>query len=433
VGPFLLSLLLCASSASEAPEPGEAEVPNPLSLAQAEEIFLAHGLDLLIAEAAVAGAEGDRQSAGALPNPVVNGGVLYSFPLATTVQGSAPGVLGWTVGLSDSALIENLVAGKVSLRIEGAAKALAAARLSRADLARGELLQLRQAYFTALQAVQNVTLAEDVHQSFLKTRTLNQIRFDKGDISQVDLSRIIVGELESEQALAQAHNAFEQARATLAFLLGVRDQVARFELSGSLDFRRIATLDQSTPASLLALAVDHRPDLQAAAAVREQRQAILSQARRQQVPDISLQASYTSQWANENVITPPTIQIGLSSPLPVFYQQQGEIRRAVADLTAAGRQEAKAKAQVVLDVAQAHAAYRSATELVERMEGQLLAQAKLARDLSQLMYQKGAASLLEYLDAQRTYIAINLEYHQDLAAYWTAVYQLEAATGTPLH
>jgi outer membrane protein TolC len=36
---------------------------------------------------------------------------------------------------------------------------------------------------------------------------------------------------------------------------------------------------------------------------------------------------------------------------------------------------------------------------------------------------------MDYLDAQRTFIAANLEYIQDLTAYWTAVAQLEAAVG----
>jgi cobalt-zinc-cadmium efflux system outer membrane protein len=432
VGSTLLSLLLCAG------EPGilsEPELPSPLSLAQAEEIFVAHGLDLLIAEAAVEGAAGDREAAGALPNPIGSGGVLYSFPITTHVGSTAtdyPHSWGWTVGLSDNALLETLLSGKYALRVEGAARALAAAKLSREDLIRIELSQLRQAYLAVLLAEKNVSLAGEVKESFDKTRKLNQIRFDKGDISQVDLSRIVVGELESEQALALARNAQRQAVSTLGFLLGVRGRMAQFEVSGTLAYRTLPELAQTAPESLLALAQAHRPDVQAASATREQKEALLSQAKRQRIPDINVQATFTSQWEDTNVITPPTLQVGLSSPLPIFYQQQGEVRRARADLSVAQRQEARARAQVVLDVTQAYFSYRSATDLVERMEGQLLAQAKLARDLAQLMYHKGAASLLDFLDAQRTYIATNLEYHQDLVAYWTAVYQLEAATAVPL-
>jgi cobalt-zinc-cadmium efflux system outer membrane protein len=66
------------------------------------------------------------------------------------------------------------------------------------------------------------------------------------------------------------------------------------------------------------------------------------------------------------------------------------------------------------------------------MEDRLLERAKRARDLVSFQYQKGAASLLEFLDAQRTYIATNIEYLQDLTAYWTAVYKLEQAVGMEL-
>jgi cobalt-zinc-cadmium efflux system outer membrane protein len=66
------------------------------------------------------------------------------------------------------------------------------------------------------------------------------------------------------------------------------------------------------------------------------------------------------------------------------------------------------------------------------MEGRLLERAARARSLVELQYQKGAASLLEYLDAQRTYVSTKGEYIQDLAAYWNAIFQIEAATATEL-
>ena len=45
---------------------------------------------------------------------------------------------------------------------------------------------------------------------------------------------------------------------------------------------------------------------------------------------------------------------------------------------------------------------------------------------------KGAATLMDFLDAERTYIATNVEYFQDLTAYWTAIFQLEQAVGVEL-
>ncbi len=65
------------------------------------------------------------------------------------------------------------------------------------------------------------------------------------------------------------------------------------------------------------------------------------------------------------------------------------------------------------------------------METELLNQVARVRDLVELQYQKGAAaSLLDYLDSQRTYIATNVEYIQDLAAYWSAAHALEGAVAT---
>ena len=55
---------------------------------------------------------------------------------------------------------------------------------------------------------------------------------------------------------------------------------------------------------------------------------------------------------------------------------------------------------------------------------------KRIRDISQYAYQRGAASLLDFLDAERSYRATELAYRQSLAAYLMAVEQLREAVGT---
>jgi cobalt-zinc-cadmium efflux system outer membrane protein len=159
-------------------------------------------------------------------------------------------------------------------------------------------------------------------------------------------------------------------------------------------------------------------------------------ARRQRLPDIALDVSYqqagTGGIGTNAPLTPPTLTFGLSAPLPVFYQQQGEIRKAEADLKTQDVQRAKVEAQVRNDVQAAYTGFATSRELVERMEGRLLERARRVRELTGIQYQKGAASLLEFLDSQRTYIATNVEYLQDLANYWIAVFQLEQAVGMEL-
>ncbi len=66
------------------------------------------------------------------------------------------------------------------------------------------------------------------------------------------------------------------------------------------------------------------------------------------------------------------------------------------------------------------------------MEDRQLAAARTARDVTQAQYQAGAAYLTDYLDAERTFVAVNQSYLQALTAYWTAVFQLEQAVGANL-
>ena len=122
----------------------------------------------------------------------------------------------------------------------------------------------------------------------------------------------------------------------------------------------------------------------------------------------------------------------MSLPLPILYRNQGEIAKAEATLSAQRVQRDKLDAQVVNDVRTAWAAFTSAQARVARMEGPLLKRARQARDLVDYQYQKGAVSLFERLEAERTFVTVSTEYDQAEADFWTALYQLEQAVGTEL-
>jgi cobalt-zinc-cadmium efflux system outer membrane protein len=422
--------LLLGAATEEAPS-----LPNPLTLPQAEEIFLEHGLDLLVVEAQARGAEGDLRAAGAHPNPGLDVAVMFGPATNHDILASTGPIqqsLGLSLGLTDNAAIEDILSGKHSLRIQAAAKALASAQQAVEDLKRNELSELRQAFAAVLLAKENLDFAGEVQKSYDQTYDLNSIRYKKGDISEADLAKIAVAKLEADQAMTQAAQGLELSKDSLAFLLGVRGAIPEFEVVGSLEHQELATLNAQGADALLAQGLANRPDVKVAVANREQQEALVTQARRLVMPDIALQLGYSEQCNTAECSSAPTFNVGLQSNLPIFYQQQGEIRRAESNLAAATASEAKARAQVLSDVTQAWASYRSARELVDRMEKAELKQAKLSRDLEELMYRKGAASLLEFLDAERTYIATNLEYRQDLAAYWDAIYQLEQATAVRL-
>jgi cobalt-zinc-cadmium efflux system outer membrane protein len=431
----LALLCLLGSPALAAPGP-EDTLPPQLSLAEAEEIFLARGLDLLIAEYGAQGAEGDVSAAGAHPNPGLSLSGAYTPGSAGTLLNGGlgpnepPGALyGLSIGVTDNAAISDQLSGKRSLRIEAASKALAAARLNIEDVKRLELFELREAYVATVMAERNLTAAKDSLATYKEQHRLNQVRYDNGDITALDLYRVEQAELEGEQAVAQAENGVQQAKATLVFLLGVRRGVPVFALTTGIDYGPVEALRGSTVDSLVDQALQHRSDVRMAMATVQQRSAQVTLAKRQVFPDIGLSLTYSEQCSSSVCSSLPAWTLGLSGNLPILYQQQGEIRRAESDAAVARRGLDKTHAQVLSDVVQAYSNYTTAKSQVERMEQRLLKLAKDSRDMAQHMYQKGAVSLIDFLDAQRQYVANQLEYNQDLAGFWTAVYQVEQATG----
>jgi multidrug efflux pump subunit AcrA (membrane-fusion protein) len=56
----------------------------------------------------------------------------------------------------------------------------------------------------------------------------------------------------------------------------------------------------------------------------------------------------------------------------------------------------------------------------------------LSQAKAQLAQAPKGASPLEFLDAQRTYVATEVEYIQEPSAHWNAVFQIEAATAMEL-
>jgi cobalt-zinc-cadmium efflux system outer membrane protein len=125
-----------------------------------------------------------------------------------------------------------------------------------------------------------------------------------------------------------------------------------------------------------------------------------------------------------------TASIFASFALPFFDRNQGEIARTRFALTQSQQQQQSASDVVMSDVSNAFAAVRSNDEVVKLYTSGYLKQAQDSRDISQYAYKRGAASLLDFLDAERSYRAIQLAYRQALASYMTSVEQLKEAVGT---
>ena len=121
--------------------------------------------------------------------------------------------------------------------------------------------------------------------------------------------------------------------------------------------------------------------------------------------------------------------MGLSFELPIFDRNQGEKARTNYAINQAQELELTANDQVLSDVLTAYEALHDNDQVVTLYQSGYLDAAKEARDITEYSYNRGAASLLDFLDAERSYRATELAYRQSLAAYLTALEQLREAVG----
>lgn len=332
----LLSFSVVAPARAQ-PEATPLVLPDTVTLDVALKIFRERGFDLLIADAAVTSAEGDEKIAGAVPNPNWSLFGSYSFTLGGTggPSGTAtlPSPWGVTAGLGDSNALEDSLSGKRWLRLKVARNALAAARLSRADAQRTLELGVKTTYIQAVLARDNLDFALQVQTAANQVFQLNQTRYNAGAISEADLAKVETMKLEADQSVDAAEESLRAAKVSLAFLLGVRGVVPDYKVDQDLPkFVVPPRLDHSTTDALVADAIDHRPDLKALGFQKDRAAAAVALAKRNRFPDLSLNVQYSQQAGTTNqAAQPPTVSLGLIGTLPLFYFQQGEIKKAEAD------------------------------------------------------------------------------------------------------
>jgi cobalt-zinc-cadmium efflux system outer membrane protein len=404
-------------------------LPASLHLAEAVRIFREHGLDLLLADAVVESARADTLLANVSPNPSLSVDVGRSF--ACTGPGCSS--LAWSVGLSDSGALFDSLSSKRILRKNVANLALDVARKGRLDAQRTLESILRQTYLQAVAARQALATQKEAQDALRRLAELNRARYQHGSISEVEVLKVETEALSADQDVERAAENVALTAAQVAFLLGARGHLPDFSVDAALPgFVVPPQLRDADVAALFELAKRQRPDLAGAKLGRDRAAASIRASQRLRFPDIALSAGVTGQGSYGSAITPPTVNFGLSLTPPLLNRYQGEIAKASAELTAQEAQTAKVEAQVLSDVQTAFTQFKAAKRRVERAERELLEHAKRTRDLVEVQYQKGAASLLEYLDAQRTLIATKLDYESDLADYWRAVVLIGEAVGMEL-
>ncbi len=305
-------------------------------------------------------------------------------------------------------------------RLQAAQDQTAVTRAQVTDAERTLTFNVAQQFIAVLLAESTLQFAQQDLQSFQQTVDIAQVQYQSGYISEGDYLKIKLQLLQFQTDVSSARLARVQALIALRVALGYDAVPADYDVVGDLSYQSLGAKLED----LQVRALQERPDFRAAdlGVTAAQSQILLARANGKQ--DVNASVDYT-HTAGIN-----SASFFVNFALPIFNRNQGEIARTRYALTQAEETKASASDTVLSDVSDAYEALRSNEEVVQLYASGYLKQAQDSRDISEYAYKRGAASLLDFLDAERSYRATQLAYRQALSSYMTALEQLKEAVGT---
>jgi len=399
-------------------ETAAGQTPTLISLDQAIDLALAHNHALKATRTLILQNQAQEITANLRPNPVfgVDSQFLPLFSPGNFSEDNLNQNQQFDVGISY--LFER--GKKRQHRLQAARDQTAVTRAQVTDAERTLAFNVGQQFIGVLLAESTLQFALEDLKGFQKTVELSEIQYKAGFIGEGDLLKIKLQLLQFQTDVSSARLARVQALVGLRQLLGYDAVPANYGVIGNLEYRPV----KAQAEDLQALALRTRPDFRAAelGITAATSQVLLARANGKVDVTGTFDYSHVSGQSGASVFA--------NFPLPVFNRNQGEIARTTYALTQAQEQEQATSDMVLADVSDAYEAVQSNDEVVRLYTSGYLKQAQDSRDISEYAYKRGAASLLDFLDAERSYRTTQLAYRQALASYMTAVEQLKEAIGT---
>ncbi len=409
-------LLFAAGCLAQTATPGRA-----LTWQETEEKFRANNPTLLAGQVTIPEARADEITAYLRPNP--------DFTLTTDGTQISPSQGVWRpfAGTLFTPSVSYLHERqhKRELRLASAQKATAIAISAQSDLERTLMFNLRDAFVRVLQAKAVLAVARENLEYYDKEIAINRDRFKVGSIARVDFQRVELQRVQFESDLQTALVDLRTAKIDLLQLLRDRTSVDEFDITGKFDFD-----DTITPLEeLRRTALGTRPDL------REAEQS-LDKARIDHhlaVANGSTDPTFALWWTHNGSFNNPaaynTLGASVSIPLRIFDRNQGEKLHTLLDIGRNEKLRDAAQITALHDVDSAYATLQNTLELLRPYKTKYLEEAASVRSTVSFAYAHGAASLLDFLDAQKEYRQTELNYLNLVGAYLSAANQLNFAVG----
>ena len=314
---------------------------------------------------------------------------------------------------------------KRNLRFQAAKEGTAVGAAQSDDTERTLLFNLRSAFVGVLQAKAVVKVSQDNLNYYDQVLKISRDRYQAGDIAQIDLDRLELQRLQYESDLQNALVNLRTSKINLLALLDDRRAVDSFDVEGTFDFKEdLLALDDYRKDAL-----DARPDLRAAVLTVKQAQTNyeLAEANGSTDPTIAVWFTHNGSFNNPDALN--TLGASVSIPLRIFDRNQGEKLRTKIDINRSEKLRQGTETRVYSDVDTAYATISANVALLKPYKQKYLAQAVRVRDTVQFSYQHGGAALIDFLNAENDYRAVQLSYVNLIGAYLTAAAQLNQAIG----
>jgi len=314
---------------------------------------------------------------------------------------------------------------KRELRRDQARESTAIAESSYLDQERSLTFNLRNAFVQTLQAKAVLQNAQENLAYWDRELAVNRTRFHAGDIAQMDLNRLDLQRIQFESDFETAMVNLRTAKIQLLMLLNDRTPIERFDVTGPYEFaEELRPLEEFRN-----IALDTRPDLKVAvqnvelAKITHQ----LAVASGSTDPTFSLWVTHNPSF--NNPFDNNTIGGSVSIPLRIFDRNQGEKARTQIDIGRNERLRDANEAQVFNDVDSAYWTLVQNVNLLKPYKTKYLSLATDVRDKVSFSFRNGASSLLDYLDAEKSYRDTRLAYLNLIGSYLAAASQMNLAVG----
>lgn len=244
----------------------------------------------------------------------------------------------------------------------------------------------------------------------------NQLRYKNQVITQTDLFRT---ELLSKQYAIQYKTALQEVinkRKELSFLLGTQDSVS-IDTADNFLFSIPANID-----SLLTQSLQNRSDILTAKSLIEVSNSNIKLQKSLAFP----QPELGFIWNPQNTI--PYFGIFATIDLPIFNRNQGEIKKSYLLKDQAEQHLFTIQNQLQTEITNAYASYQLQQQNIQNFQT-VLQQSQTILDNVKYAYLKGGTTIIDFLEAQRSWLEIQQQYYDALQQYRQSYIQLLYATG----